>query len=187
MSSQDWTINRLFFSKCNLSFMVLFGSFSSSESVQRCVWFLAWFKWQGWFTVIWDKEMLPCGWWERSALAKCPSWHLPIGSWRSCSGPLPQKCGRICLWGAPWGLGRASVPFTSIPEINGCPDASCVSPAGTMGCHWCAKVGQQRNNTLEGEEEVQRQCCWCDLRSCARWCGRQHPSHPFPSSLAIIF
>lgn len=131
-----------------------------------------------------DREMLLCGWWDRSALAKCPARQLPTASSKGCSEPLPQKCGRICTWAAPWVLGGAGEPFTSSPEINGCPDVSCLSPAGKLGCHWCAEVGQQENNTLEGEEDIQGQCHSCELRSWARWCGRQYPSPSFPSSLA---
>lgn len=131
---------------------------------------------------VWDWGMLPCGWWDRSALAKCPAWQLPTGS---CSEPLPQRCGKILTWGVPPALGGAGEPLTSSPEINGPPDVSCVSPAGTLGCHWCAEVGQQGNNTLEREEEIQGQCHWCELRSWARWCGRQYPSPSFPSSLAM--
>lgn len=172
----------IIFSKCNLSFMVsLFLTLSLCKDVHGSLHDLSnRDDLQG----TWDGEMLPCGWWDRSALAKCPAWQLPMGSWRDCSGPLPQKRGRICMWGAPWGLGGASEPFASSPEINGCPDVSHGSPPEAPGCPWCTTVGQEGNIILEGEEEIQGQCCWCERRSWARWCGRQYPSPSFPSSLA---
>lgn len=184
MSSQGWTINGYFF--LNVIWVLWFhwGLFPTLSLCKDVYGSLHDLSDRDDLQGAHGRERLPYGWWDKSVLAKCPAWRLPIGSWRGCSGPLPQKRGRICTWDAPWGLGGAGELFTSSPEINGCSDVSSVSPAGTLGCHWFAKVEQQGNITLERDEELQGQCSWCELRRWARWYGRQYPSPSLPSSLA---